>query len=244
MKKFEITKREILASISIVAVLLLIGILISGKILENQTDKNEMYNKAIKIENADLFKYGMETNVGNAFVYGDLRAVDTVTYPEIEGEYIYVEKVKERYTMHTRQVAHTRTINGKSSTYYTTETYWTWDRVDSEEKHCKEISFCDAVFSGDKIRLPDSVYIDTVQESSHIRYQFYGVGTYYKGTIFTDLRDKTISDKTRFYADKDIEETVEHLESNVATVVFWTIWIILICGCVCGFYYLDNKWLE
>ena len=29
----------------------------------------------------------MRTNVGNAFVYGDLKAVDTVTYPEIGGEY-------------------------------------------------------------------------------------------------------------------------------------------------------------
>lgn len=55
----------------------------------------------------------MRTNAGNAFVYGDLKAVDTVTYPEIGGEYIYIEKVKERYTMHTRQVAHTTTMNGK-----------------------------------------------------------------------------------------------------------------------------------
>ena len=53
-----------------------------------------------------MFQYGMDTNVGNAFVYGDLKAVDTVTYPEISGEYMYVEKVKERYTKHTRRVAH------------------------------------------------------------------------------------------------------------------------------------------
>lgn len=36
----EITKREILASISIVAVMFLIGILIFGKISEAQMDKN------------------------------------------------------------------------------------------------------------------------------------------------------------------------------------------------------------
>ena len=98
---FEITKREILASISIIAVMILIGILISGKISECQMDKNEKYNKAVKIESQEMFRYGMDTNVGNAFVYGDLKAVDTVTYPEIGGEYMYVEKVKERYTMHT-----------------------------------------------------------------------------------------------------------------------------------------------
>lgn len=47
---FEITKREILASISIIAMMLLIGVLISAKISQHQMDKNEIYNKAVKIE--------------------------------------------------------------------------------------------------------------------------------------------------------------------------------------------------
>ena len=119
---FEITRREIIASVSIIAVMLLIGVLISGKISEWQMDENEIYNKAVKIDSADLFRYGMDTNVGNAFVYGDMKAVDTVTYPEITGKYMYVKKVKEQYTKHTKKVAHTRTVNGKSQTYYTTET--------------------------------------------------------------------------------------------------------------------------
>lgn len=240
----EITKREILASISIVAVMILIGILISGKISEYQMDKNEKYNKAVKIESQEMFQYGMDTNVGNAFVYGDLKAVDTVTYPEISGEYMYVEKVKERYTMHTRQVAHTRTVNGKSKTYYTTETYWTWDRVGSEDIKCKEISFCDIVFPSNKIELPETDYIDTIKESSDIRYKYYGVGTKYTGTIFTDLRDKTISDNSNFYNNSTIDETIEYLESSVGTVLFWIFWVILIGLVVFGFYYLDNRWLD
>lgn len=241
---FEITKREILASISIIAVMILFGILISSKISEHQMDKNEIYNKAVKIENQEMFQYGMDTNVGNAFVYGDLKAVDTVIYPEISGEYMYVEKVKERYTRHTRKVRHTRTVNGKSQTYYTTETYWTWDRVGSEEIKSKEISFCDIVFSSSKIELPGTDYIDTIKESSHIRYKYYGVGTKYTGTIFTDLRDKTISDNSNFYNNSTIDETIEYLESNVETVIFWIFWVILIGLAVFGFYYLDNRWLD
>lgn len=89
---FEITKREILASISIIAMMLLIGFVISGRISNYILDRNEKYNKAIKIESSDLFEYGMRTNVGYAFVYGDLKAVDTVSYPEINGEYMYIEK--------------------------------------------------------------------------------------------------------------------------------------------------------
>ena len=241
---FEITKREIIASISIIAVMILIGVLISGKISEHQMDKNEVYNKAVKIESTDLFQYGMDTNVGNAFVYGDLKAVDTVTYPEIGGEYMYVEKVKEKYTIHTRQVAHTRTVNGKSQTYYTTETYWTWDRVSSEDKKCKEISFCGITFKSNKFDIPGTDYIDTIKESSHIRYKYYGTGTKFTGTIFTELKDKTISDNTNFYNNMNIEETVERLESGSGEIVFWILWIILMVVCIFGFYYLDNKWLE
>lgn len=241
---FEITKREIIASISIITVMILIGVLISGKISEHQMDKNEIYNKAVKIENTDLFQYGMDTNVGNAFVYGDLEAVDTVTYPEISGEYMYVEKVKERYTKHTRQVSHTKTVNGKTQTYYTTETYWTWDRVSSEDIKCKEISFCGIAFKSNKFDIPCTDYIDTIKESNHVRYKYYGTGTKFTGTIFTELKNKTISDNTNFYNNMNIEETVERLESGGGEIVFWILWIILIIICVFGFYYLDNKWLE
>src|SRR5699024_9003663 len=104
----EITKREIIASIAIVAIMFVIGFFISDKITDYENDKNAEYQKAIHIEDSELFQYGMDTNIGNAFIYGNLEAVDTVTYPEIGGEYMLVEKVKEHYNMHTRQVAHTR----------------------------------------------------------------------------------------------------------------------------------------
>lgn len=241
---FEITKREILASISIIAILLLIGVLIAGRISDWELDRNEKYNKAIKIETQALFEYGMRTNIGNAFVYGELEAVDTVTYPELDSVYMYVEKVKERYTKHTRQVAHTRTVNGKTQTYYTTETYWTWDRVGSEELMCREISFLGHIFSSEKVDLPGAEYIDTIKESSHVRYKYYGVGLRFTGTIFANLENGTISNNTPFYENRSIEETVEYLESGSILVIFWIFWIVLIGFCVYGFYYIDNDWLE
>ena len=182
----------------------------------------------------------METNIGNAFVYGKLKAVDTVTYPEIGGKYIYVKKVKEKYTMHTRRVSHG---SGKHK-YYTTKTYWTWDYAGEESKTAKKINFCGIDFKSNKIVLPDDEYIDTVKESSRIRYKYYGVGTKYKGTIFTSLKDKTISDKTKFYNNRNIEETVKHLETGAWLVLFRVFWVILTGIVVFGFYYLDNDWLE
>lgn len=238
---FEITKREILASISIITILLLIGVLISSKISGWQDERNEIYNKAVKIESTDLFQYGMNTNIGNAFVYGDLKSVDTVTYPEIGGEYMYVEKVEEHYNIHTRTYT---TTDGKGYTQTHTQVYWSWDYAGEEKKKCKEISFCGITFKSKKISLPSPKYIDTIKESSHVRYKYYGIGTKFTGTIFTTLKDKTISNESEFYDGTNISETVDSLESMNWVIIFWIGWIILIVAVVFGFYYLDNNWLE
>lgn len=236
-----ITKREVLVSVIIVLVMLLIGIVIHGNINDKLMLEHQKYNTALQIENdSDLFKYGMRTDVGNAFVYGDLKAVDTVTYPEIGGEYSYVEKVKEKYTMHTRTVTHTKS---DGTTYTTTETYWTWDYVDSWSMHSEKISFLDVEFNYGTIDFPSSNYITTQKESSTIRYKYYGTGTEYIGTLYAVLNDNTISE-TSFYNNQNIQETIEYLKSGLELVIFWILWILLTCGCVYGFYYLDNWWLE
>ena len=231
----EITKREILASIAIAAVMLLIGLALSNKISDWLLDRNAEYNKAVKITDAEMFQYGMRTDVGNAFVYGDYIAVDPVTYPEIGGGYMYIEKIKERYTMHTR------TVTRDKKTY--TETYYTWDRVGSEEKHCKQVSFLGVVFDAVKIQTPYTEHITTIRESHNIRYVYNGTDAEHTGTIFTRLSDNTISDKSPFY-ERDIEATIEHLESEWQLWLFWIGWIILICACLYGFCYLENEWLE
>ena len=248
---FEITKQEILASISIIAVMILIGVQISSKISEHQMDKNEIYNKAVKIESTDLFQYGMDTNVGNAFVYGDLVAVDTVTYPEIGGEYIYVKKVEERYERHERTVIKE---DSDGNTYTEVEVYYEWDTENIDSLHANEIKFCGIMLPYSKIDLPSSSHIETIKgdkvyswksgEYVKVRFKYYGVSTKYTGTIFTDLRNKTISDNTNFYNGMNIEETVEHLQSGGGEIIFWILWILLTGGCVFVFFCIDNKWLE
>lgn len=241
---FSITKREALVSISVIAILLMIGVWISGNITEVRLDRNEVYNKAVKIDSTDMFEYGMRTNVGNAFVYGDFKAVDTVTYPEIGGKYMYVEKVKEEYTQHTRIVTETVVINGKSQTQIRTEVYWTWDDVWSDSISCNEVSFLGVTFDSGKINLPSANYIDTIREGTDVRYKYYGTNNEFTGTIFTELRDGTISDGSKFYEDKTCEEAVESMQAFDWTFLFWVVWILLIGLAVYGFFYIDNRWLE
>lgn len=77
----------------------------------------------------------MSVNSGDGLIYGELKAVDTVSDPNIEGEWLYLSKKTQRYTMHTRTV-HT----GKTTRI---ENYWTWDTISVEELHCKRVSFCE-----------------------------------------------------------------------------------------------------
>ncbi len=240
---FEITKREVLASIAIIAVLLIVGLRISDGISDKIADKNEKYNKAIKIESTEMFDYGMRTNVGNAFVYGELKAVDPVSYPDIKGKYIYIKKVTERYTQHTRVVT---TTDGKGKTHTKTETYWTWDPIDSESKHSKELLFCEIKFPYKKIDIPETKHIDTISTGYHLRDVYYGTEAKHKGTIFTKLKNGTISNKSSFYKDQKTEETKEYLTKGEKgwLITFWVAWLVLIAACVIGFYYFENNWLE
>lgn len=236
-----ITKREVIASFVIIAFMMIVGFFISDNMTDWQNEQNAKYQKALHIENnKDMFQYGMDTNVGNAFVYGDLTALDPVSYDEIDGEYMYIEKVKEQYTKHTRRVSYT--VDGK--TRYRTETYWTWDWVGSEDKKCKNINFCGVTFDSNKIDMPSQHLIDTIKESSHIKYKYYGVSTSYTGTIFTKLADGSISDNTKFYENESIDDVLKDKTTGGWNIIFWVVWIILTGILVFGFYYLDNQWLN
>lgn len=244
MEDVTITKREILFSAIIIAVMLLIGIIIHDNIHDKVMLEHQKYNTALQIDNdPDLFIYGMKTNIGNAFIYGDLKAVDTVTYPEIGGSYSYVEKVKEVYTRHTRTVTKTKTVNGKSQTYTETEEYWTWDVVDREDKHATKITFLDVEFDYGTINFPVSSYITTERESMKVRYKYYGAPAECEGTIYTFLGDNTIKQPS-FFVNSSIDEAIDSLKKDGQLALFWFGWIAITCGLVFMFYCIDNKWLE
>lgn len=249
----KITKREILASISIIAFMVLIGISISNSISEYHMEKNEIYNTAIQIDSPELFKHCMDTSTGKAFVYGDIEAVETVTFPEIGGEYIYVKKVEERYERHERIVTKE---DADGNEYTEVEVYYEWDHQKTDQKYVENIKFCNIIFPYEKIILPSPDYIETIKgdkvysyksgERVKVRFLYYGIGTKYTGTIFTDLRNGTISDNTKFYNNKDIQTTLDQLNSieDLVLFVFWSVWIFIIILIVIGFYYQENEWLE
>lgn len=242
---FSITKREILISIAIICIMIVFGVMIHGSIEDSLMLKHQEYNLALQIDNnKDMFEYGMKTNVGNAFVYGTVKCLDPVTFEEIGGEYSAVEKVKERYTMHQRTVTKTRTLpNGQTQTYTEIEYYWTWDKVDSWIKYSTRISFLDVEFDYGEIGFPGASYITTIQESSNVRYKYYGAPIESSGTLYTKLENNTIN-QSSFHRNMTIEEAHKHYTTSGALVWFWIGWTLLIGFIVFVFIYIDNHWLE
>lgn len=250
----EIKKREVLFSVILVCVMLILGIALSGSVSQSATRKAEKYATATVIKDALQFRYGMDTDFGNALVYGEIGSDESVTFDEISNEYIYIKKVKEVYTRHTRTVTKTGS-NGK--TYTTTEVYYSWDYVGSEEKQVGTISFLGEQFPYGLIDLPvDRLDLSAAGVSnarggyiytrSDIRCYYVATPKTLVGTVFADLRSGTINNVSSLYENKKPEQVISDQQKmvRVYTVVFWVFWIALTAGGVYVFLYLDNRWLD
>ncbi len=240
MGNIEIKKSEIIFSIIIIAVMMILGFSISEKIRQNLLEQYMEYDTAVKIDSEELFLHGMSTNIGNAFVYGNLKALDPVSLPEIDGEYSYIRKEEQEYRKHYRWVKY-KDKDGKEKKRK--EEYWTWDTMRTYKEKSTRISFLNVEFEYEQIPFPSNHYLDTIYHGYYHRNVYYVTDTAFTGTIFTYLKDDTIS-KTSFYENRTISETVDYLESGIELVLFWIGWIILTAIAVVGFYYAENKWLN
>lgn len=242
----EITLREIIVSIAIVAIMMLFGFMISDSINEARLDKLQEYNTALKIpdNNTELFKYALDTDIGNAFVEGKLKVVDPVSINGLKGKYSYISRELEKYTQHTRTVTETYYVNGEAKTRTKIETYWSWDHQKTDRWESKKINFNGVDFDINKISMPGTRYHSTVSCGYHLRYIYRVRDLEWQGTIYAQLKDNTIQDQADFRENTDIEQMLEYYTVFNWLWVFWPFWIILTAGLVVGFYYIDNRWLE
>lgn len=240
----RITKREVIASVAIIAIMLTIGFAINEAIQQHLLEKYQVYDTAIRIETEDMFRYAMKTDSGAAFLYGEIKTLDPVTFPELGGQYSYIEREEQEYRRHARTVTKTyKDSDGKTHTKTETEYYWTWDTVDTETKVATRISFLNVEFDYSQISFSYRKEIDTIKTGHNKRNIYYGKDAEVEGTLFAILANNSISD-TAFYENMSIDETVNHLESGYELLIFWIVWVLLIVAAVCGFYYLENRWLH
>lgn len=242
----EITKREILFGTIIAAIMIGLGVLLSGPIITSATDSALRTVSAVQVEDSTRFDYIRRTDVGDFLAEGDLFVVDPVSIPDISGQYGKIEKIKEEYREHTRTVTET---DSEGHTHTRTETYWEWDRVDSWKWESDVLRFLGHTFTPHQIEYRFRThYKETIEPKAgffgvRTRYKYYTAPTVEHGTIIGIAKDKQFTSTT--FERTTIKEIIENANSNidVAPVLFWVLWMLLTGGIIVGFFYAENHWL-
>ena len=249
----EIKKNELLFSVIILLVMVLIGLSIGDKLSQHYTQVTERYAKAAMIDDPEQFLYGMETSFGDALIYGTVTTDTPVTFDEIGGGYIYIEKNHERYTKHTRTITR-QDANGH--TRRETEVYYTWDKVGSVGIATDTIRFCGFEFGfrafemqSERLNLNEIGVKNRgnyIYESSNSRYYYRAIPVEMTGTVLANLQDNTIKDTSQFYKDQTPEAVLETVNktARLRQIFFWILWMMITGSTIYLFLYFDNRWLD
>lgn len=239
-------KKNFTLNIIIILIMLIAGFFIDSKIKENNNQINELYNLATKIKNKDQFQYGLKISIGNSLVYGEIKAANPVSMPEIKGEYFYIEKITEEYCMHTQIETYG---DAQGNIYTTTRIYYTWDYKNTEFLISDEFILMDNKFNNPIYGLPierldlskyaknksnvDSNYIYSNNKNFRTYYNI--VPLSFIGTLEIKLYNQKLQNffngnELKFYNNKNINETIEYIKNynNIWRIVFGIIWVTLI----------------
>lgn len=244
---FQITKREILVSLIILFIGIALGFCLLTGIADSVDAANEKYFKSLKIDNnAEIFNYGFNTKIGYMLSTGVAKIIDPVSIPDIDGQYAEIRKVEEEYTRHTRQVAKTKVVNGKTITYYETEVYYTWDWEDEWNWKSTKFIFLEKEF--DYKYLDPYTYqkeLKIIKQDSNTRFVYYIVPLEHYGSIFLDAQgDKFF--EFNFFKGSSYTEVIaaKEMEGTSTAITFWILWIFLVLLIIFGYVYMDNQYLE
>lgn len=262
-----VTKREILFSVIIVLVFLFLGIFIADGIEQGHIEEAEKYYKALKVEDPKMFEYNKKTSGGNTLAYGNAKFLDTVTFPEINGEYGVIVKHEERYTKHIDYVTKE---DDEGNTYTEEVISYSWDSNGRKSLKGKNIVFLEQEFdsevfdlgSGSTLELnryikrqyQEKVHFNYLYEHSptwenvgDLRWRYSVVPVEFMGTLFLTFNDEVITSKNSdFYYEQTIDQVIKSKETAGTTskIIFWILWIIFTVVIIWFFYYMDNHWLE
>lgn len=250
----RITKREILFSVIIIAILVSFGVLISRSIVSDLSKNALEISEMSQAQDPQKFGYLKRTDVGPFLATGELKAYDPVSLPELPRKYSEIKKVKERYTEHIEVRTET---DSKGHTRTWTETTYSWDSRGKEEFISRTWEFLGQRFSRSEVKFIYRPQRDTIiyeiprtgifnsYRVGDIRYVYYTSPISFSGLMIGKCEDKTYKD-LRFENGGTIERKIKEAQDRLRNlpIVFWVFWSILVIGCVIGFYWLENEWLE
>lgn len=242
---WDLTLREIIFSIFIVGIMVTVGFFISSSIKHKINQNQLIYRQAAQIDNSvDQFKWALDTDIGHIFAEGDMETIDPVKHEKLKGEWLSIEAVYQKYTMHTRVITYTTTVNGKSRTRTRTETYWSWDTYKRESIKAKKIKFLDVEFPVNKFNINNYGKSETVKIGHNRRIKFNMVNPKMHGTIFGKILNKTIDGKADFWSGCNLKSIYDNYVSDNTVTIFWIFWIPFTIAVLFFFFYAENKWLD
>lgn len=254
--------------IPITCLLLCLGMFIDSVILESNILSNEEYNKSLKIDNNnEMFKYAINTNIGKVINYGEFKVSDSVKDSWLKNDYMYIKKITEEYRRHHRIVC---SGSGKTRSCHT-QTYYTWDDVNSTINNVEKITFSSVEFpftdfkkypiyrlelTKDNVidslvnKIDDNCIYEDTGWSHHVgdkRYYYRVINKSFYGSVFGEVKDNKFQDKDKLViSNKTIGEFIKSEDTKyiIFRIIFWIVYLIL-CGFVIyGYLYIDNDYLE
>lgn len=242
----EVTKREILLSITILAVMIGIGVWISSPILSKANNRYIETASSVVVSDAEKFGYIKRTDAGRFIANGTLSVIDTIRIDGLPKPYSYVKKDKEEYRLHVETYT---TTDGKGHTTTHTRTYHSWDVVKTWKYRSERGRFLGQEFKMDEVfryhpRKDTVVKVKTGLFENDTRYVYYTCPSSFNGIMIGEAQNKEYRE-SRFIegknSDKYLEDAARSL--NAGTAAFWIGWILLTGLLIVGFYYFENKWL-
>ena len=268
---FTITKREILFSLIILFISICLGVIISNALDEHFIKKEEIINKALKINNDnERFKYAIDTNIGIIINYGKFETIDEVKDDWLINSYMAYSKVIEEYTRHSKEVCE-EDSDGNESCH--TEYYYEWDDKDKSTIYSQKIRYSGIDFYTShfknypwrRLGISRSTIKENVgylknnyiyeknrtfgDKEGDLRYYYEVVPNSFYATTLGQTRNN-------YYVPlngNSITINYETLEGYISSqksaretskVIFWIIYTILVCVGISYFVYIENEWLE
>lgn len=169
-------------------------------------------------------------DAGPTFLYGTLRTENPVTMPNVDGEYIYLEKVRENY----RYAPFNYALNPQSESWHG---MYQWIEVDSQVKVAPYCMMYDLKFPVDNdvftyVNLRERLKI--VQISDTERDVYYGIPVNTKGTLFVNMSKDMTPDVSFFDMDITPDEFLDRqwvYAIPCAVACIWFLYVMAIIYC-------------
>lgn len=243
----EITKREILFSFIIIAIMVFLGMIISRPILSHSLSNALKTISSVQSKDSITFDYIKRTDAGDFLAEGTINTANPVSIEDIDGEYQKIKKEKQEYRRHTETYT---TTDSKGNVQAHARTYWSWDTIHTDVWKSDSLSFYGNIFTYKDIKYNPAIeYLKTITPERgfferKIRYRYYVAPTMEQGTLSGNISDRSFTN-LRFRKEESVDSIIKEAEEkmNRGPIVFWFFWSLLTAGLVIGFYDADNKWL-